>query len=162
MLCHYLCWTMPSWNWWSRQKLFRSNFNTMRPKQNGYHLTDNIRKCVFLGDILYCWLYSHWKIVSLKTKHPWIIWHSLESQSVILFSKDTQIGKFMGPTWGPPGSCQPPDGPHVGPMNLTIRVHSLILGLEPGHQAGWVVIKVSKYNGAYHEYIVMTTLKNHK
>ena len=33
-----------------------------------------------------------------------------------------QIAKFMGPTWGPSGSCLPPDGPHVGPMNLAIRV----------------------------------------
>ena len=32
-----------------------------------------------------------------------------------------QIAKFMVPTWGPPGSCRPPDGPHVGPMNLVIR-----------------------------------------
>ena len=30
------------------------------------------------------------------------------------------ITKFMGPIWGPPGSC----GPHVGPMNLAIRVIS--------------------------------------
>ena len=33
-----------------------------------------------------------------------------------------QIAKFMGPTWGPSGSCRPPDGPHVGPMNLAMRV----------------------------------------
>ena len=29
-----------------------------------------------------------------------------------------QIAKFMGPTWGPPGSCWP----QIGPMNLAIRV----------------------------------------
>ena len=33
----------------------------------------------------------------------------------------TQIARFTGPTWGPPGSCQPQVGPHVGPMNLAIR-----------------------------------------
>ena len=33
----------------------------------------------------------------------------------------SQIAKLMGPTWGPPGSCRPPDGPHVGPMNIDIR-----------------------------------------
>ena len=27
-----------------------------------------------------------------------------------------QKARFMGPTWGPPGSCRP----HVGPMNLAI------------------------------------------
>ena len=35
--------------------------------------------------------------------------------------KASQITKFMGPTWGPPGSCRPQIGPHVGPMNLAIR-----------------------------------------
>ena len=29
----------------------------------------------------------------------------------------TQIAKFMGPTWGTPGSCRP----QVGPMNFAIR-----------------------------------------
>ena len=28
---------------------------------------------------------------------------------------------FMGPTWGPPGSCWPRCWPHVGPMNPAIR-----------------------------------------
>ena len=32
-------------------------------------------------------------------------------------SVTSQITRFMGPTWGPPGSC----GPHVGLMNLAIR-----------------------------------------
>ena len=41
---------------------------------------------------------------------------------------NAQIAKFMGPTWGPPGSCRPQMGPmlapwtlpptNVGPMNL--------------------------------------------
>ena len=30
----------------------------------------------------------------------------------------TQIAKFMGPTWGPPGSCQPQMGPMLAPWNL--------------------------------------------
>ena len=33
-------------------------------------------------------------------------------------AKGTQIAKFMGPTW----VLSAPDGPHVGPMNLVIRV----------------------------------------
>ena len=31
--------------------------------------------------------------------------------------KQYQIAKFMGPTWGPPGSCRT----QMGPMNLAIR-----------------------------------------
>ena len=30
----------------------------------------------------------------------------------------TQITKFMGPTWGPPGSCQPQMGPMLVPWTL--------------------------------------------
>ena len=33
-------------------------------------------------------------------------------------SKTTQIGKFMGPTWGPPGSCWPQLGPMLAPWTL--------------------------------------------
>ena len=47
-------------------------------------------------------------------------WHSFDV--TVITGDCAQIARFMGPTWGPPGSCQPPDGPHVGPMNLAIRV----------------------------------------
>ena len=30
----------------------------------------------------------------------------------------TQIAKFMGPTWGPPGSCRPHVGPMLAPWTL--------------------------------------------
>ena len=30
----------------------------------------------------------------------------------------TQIAKFMGPTWGPPGSCRPQVGPMLAPWHL--------------------------------------------
>ena len=30
----------------------------------------------------------------------------------------TQITKFMGPTWGPPGSCRPQMGPMLAPWTL--------------------------------------------
>ena len=41
-----------------------------------------------------------------------VLWHLLTGIS--------QIARFMGPTWGPPGSCEPQMGPRVGPMNLAI------------------------------------------
>ena len=31
---------------------------------------------------------------------------------------ETQIAKFMGPTWGPPGSCRPQMGPMLAPWTL--------------------------------------------
>ena len=30
----------------------------------------------------------------------------------------TQIAKFMGPPWGPPGSCRPQMGPMLAPRTL--------------------------------------------
>ena len=30
----------------------------------------------------------------------------------------SQIAKFMGPTWGPPGSCRPQMGPMLAPLTL--------------------------------------------
>ena len=35
-----------------------------------------------------------------------------------LQSMTTQIAKFMGPTWGPPGSCRPRMGPMLVPWTL--------------------------------------------
>ena len=33
----------------------------------------------------------------------------------------SQIAKFMGPTWGPPGSCRPQMGPMLAPWTLLSR-----------------------------------------
>ena len=30
----------------------------------------------------------------------------------------TPVAKFMGPTWGPPGSCRPQMGPMLAPWTL--------------------------------------------
>ena len=38
----------------------------------------------------------------------------------------SQIAKFMGPTWGPPGSCRPQMGSMLAPMNLALRVSALL------------------------------------
>ena len=57
----------------------------------------------------HCWFRSH--IVTVR------IWHfcmsiifQLKIHLCIVF-KSYHIAKFMGPTWGPPGSCQPQMGP---------------------------------------------------
>ena len=36
----------------------------------------------------------------------------------LLWLKTSQIAKFMGPTWGPPGSCRPQMGPMLAPWTL--------------------------------------------
>ena len=45
-----------------------------------------------------------------------------ENPVSIYAMKCSQIAKFMGPTRGPTWVLSAPDGPHVGPMNLAIRV----------------------------------------
>ena len=44
----------------------------------------------------------------------------------------TQIAKFMGPTWGPPGSCRPQMGPMMAPWTLLSRHRAFLRrGNEP-------------------------------
>ena len=45
----------------------------------------------------------------------------LDHQSGLVHVTDiwlTQVAKFMGPTWGPPGSCRPQMGPMLAPWTL--------------------------------------------
>ena len=58
-------------------------------------------------------------------------WHSLVSIMTVIRVDDfvvlgsirgSQIAKFMGPTWGPPGSCWPQMGPILAPWTLLSEV----------------------------------------
>ena len=51
------------------------------------------------------------------SEYPWSVWinGSYDKQSM---TKPSQIAKFMGPTWGPPGSCRPQMGPMLAPWTL--------------------------------------------
>ena len=42
----------------------------------------------------------------------------LESAEGLITSKGPQIARFMGPTWGPPGSCRPQVDPMLAPCTL--------------------------------------------
>ena len=44
-----------------------------------------------------------------------------QSDTAITPDLSSQIAKFMGPIWGPPGCCRPQMGPMLAPMNLAIR-----------------------------------------
>ena len=45
-----------------------------------------------------------------------------------LYNGNPQIAKFMGPTWGPPGSCRPQMGPMLASWALLLR--SLYKGIS--------------------------------
>ena len=40
------------------------NINKLRPAQNGWHVADNIFKCIYLNNFLQCWLKFHWNMLS--------------------------------------------------------------------------------------------------
>ena len=44
--------------------------------------------------------------------------------SDLIYRMSSQIAKFMGPTWGPPGSCRPQLGPMLVPWTLLSGVVS--------------------------------------
>ena len=71
---------------------------------------------------------SHWliattaiKIATKKLKQIYDLMHlaMLDGIDYILHIALPQIARLMGPTW----VLSAPDGPHVGPMNLDIRVY---------------------------------------
>ena len=56
-----------------------------------------------------------------------------------LFFLWSQVAKFMGPTWGPPGSCRPQVGPMLTPWTLLSAIALLpdiwlgFCSVVPGH-----------------------------
>ena len=55
----------------------------------------------------------------IKGLHCWyFLWEYTCNGRFPLQIASTQIAKFMGPTWGPPGSCRPQMGPMLAPWTL--------------------------------------------
>ena len=54
---------------------------------------------------------SHWLDASLEPALSY-------GHDIYMICCSTQRAKFMGPTWGPPGSCRPQMGPMLAPWNL--------------------------------------------
>ena len=58
--------------------------------------------------------------LKIKGKSIWItITSNTKARTMCIFpGMYSQIAKFMGPTWGPPGSCRPQMGPMLAPWTL--------------------------------------------
>ena len=74
--------------------------------------------------------------------------------------RDTsQIAKFMGPTWGPPGSCQPQMGPMSAPWTLLSGISRGILTLQSKYNRNLIFLSsynhvyIDKHNSAFHKHI---------
>ena len=84
--------------------------------------------CVFLG-LSYSWLtdlFVSFRVTSLALETP-CQWRNPEEYGSICHTNQlgwcyikryTQIAKFMGQTWGPPGSCRPQMVPMLAPWIL--------------------------------------------
>ena len=62
------------------------------------------------------WIQS--KLYGRVINYAYPAWHKCFPWEISVISTLTQIGKFMGPTWGPPGSCRPQMGPVLVPWTL--------------------------------------------
>ena len=120
--------------------------NTWRPRQICRHFPDDIFKCIFLNENVYILIIFSLRYVpkgsinnipALVQIMAWrwpgdnplsepmlvsFLMHMCVTQpqwfdntTVIMFTK---IAKFMGPTWGPPGSCRPQMCPTLAPWTL--------------------------------------------
>ena len=47
-------------------------------------------------------------------------------------SLSSQIARFMGSTWGPPGSCRPQMGPMMAPWTLLSGIHYTMRNMHTG------------------------------
>ena len=57
--------------------------------------------------------------IYLVEKYQWSKQYPhMEIEYGIFLKYTPQTAKFMGPTWGPPGSCRPQMGPMLAPLNL--------------------------------------------
>ena len=107
-------------------------------------ISKNIHK-MWLQHLLIRWLEKDIKILCISARGQWVKWFNYLFSFLIIYTQsyfrwqfyqlsvyntvpDSKVhGVNMGPTW----SLSAPDGPHVGPMNLAIRVeHPCITGRE--------------------------------
>ena len=96
--------TIPVW----KLSYFISNLNEIRCVNIcGWFLQRN-------GNNLHCVSnYTFLNVYSILLFERWIL--------LSLFWLPAQTAKFMGPIWGPPGSCRPQMGPMLAPWTLLSR-----------------------------------------
>ena len=103
----------------------------------------------------WCW-YSHPKIffyqirilqkrynsIWIQTSPTFVFMAPIDDESALVklmawcWMENTQITKFMGPTWGPPGSCRSQMGPMLAPWTF-LSGRLLVLLIERSHYQCW-------------------------
>ena len=82
--------------------------------------TTSENQLYFMSQNLSCWWNKFWVQIDMFI-------HCIVILKVVCIY--TQRAKFMGPTWGPPGSCRPQMGPMLAPWTLL-----------SGHYGCWTVV----------------------
>ena len=81
--------------------------------------------------------HNEWRVPNYSIKFWMVPLKKILSNCLHCWCQPGQIARFMGPIWGPPGSC----GPHVGPMNLAMMVMSVGVMMPNfviiGNNGGW-------------------------
>ena len=75
----------------------------------------------FRSFLLIKWAPDDWKAIQANSaKQTFPIWidMTVSTPQQCAQAVFTQITRFMGPTWGPPGSCRPQMGPMLAPWTL--------------------------------------------
>ena len=121
--------------WWSRRRKNYLYIDALLYTFSGAFGNHHCRDCFERGVFLILnnnWVYVTWGNASqcviqflwlrpvthhgFGLRHTTFIWWSLTE--IQWRNIKAQISKFMGPTWGPPGSCRPQMGPMLAPWIL--------------------------------------------
>ena len=81
-----------------------------------------------------------------------------------LFHQTPQTARFMGPTWGPPGSCQPQIGPMLSSWTLlsgTTTGKILLNMIAMAHKAGVVSLHLEGCSNEFSWPIIVADAKQH-
>ena len=121
-----------SWLWYTN--VLRVSLSLQWLKQNKNHCLNSqktphtlpsrasyrVSLATILGELRYngTTLYSSLMASSVSKGLALKRLHKLLPKSRYFYSRRTQIAKFMGPTWGPPGTCRSQMGPMFAPWTL--------------------------------------------
>ena len=118
-------------NWTNDDPDYQSTCGTIDPK-----VLRSLKLCNNLAGVEYAKLGN-----PIKGFIHEVLWHSdnsMRSQSVIwVYLPIFLIAKFMGPTWGPPGSYRPQMGPMLAPGTLVSLVVLYKQGIYGSHFWGY-------------------------
>ena len=93
-------------------------------------------------------VYSHHKSAGVFWYARFLLLNNVYNKNII-----TQIARFMGPTWGPPGSCRTQMGPMIAPWTLLLRYSDWKV---MGEEAPWTTL-IHHVFGSLYQWPMLTS-----